>query len=324
MEIGKQVIGPLIEDSNLYKHRQPIIKRVQENLNAKLIVYTSSPSHPFPSIMIQDVPLFEDLLRSVSGVEEGYLMINCPGGDPNAAEKLLMMCRERFTKSFSVIVPDYAKSAATMIALGSDKILMGYLAELGPIDPQLRMAPPPLPGETIPARSFVDGLEIIRRRIKEDGDPFQMYLPMIARIRPEVLAMCQRAIDDARATAEKWLKKYMLKHDPNQAEKVAEWLSAGEKYKSHGKVINFDEVKNVLKLNVEKIDKDSDLWKDVWELYCRSILFLQKRPNAAKLFESESASLTMSIKVVRAPPPRVARRPSPPPPPPKTPEKKGS
>jgi ATP-dependent protease ClpP protease subunit len=84
------VITP--NDYNL--HRKPLIKKIQKQLKAKLIVYTASPYHPFPQIMIQDVPLFEDLLRSVSGAEEGYLMINSPGGDANAAEKLLMMCRE--------------------------------------------------------------------------------------------------------------------------------------------------------------------------------------------------------------------------------------
>ena len=257
--IFQSVIAPNIYD----RHRRPIIKRLQRKLGAKLIVYTANPTHPIAHIMIQDVPLFEDLLRSVAGAEKGCLMINSPGGDANAAEKLLTMCRVRFTKGFSVIVPDYAKSAAAMIALGSDKILMGYLAELGPIDPQLRTAPPPLPGETIPARSFIDGLEIIRKKVQEDGDPVQMYYPMMAQIRPEILARCQSAIDGSRELAEKWLKKYMLKDDPRQAELVAKWLSTGEKYKSHGKVIDFEEAKNVLKLNVEKIDPNSDLWSDV-------------------------------------------------------------
>jgi len=272
-----------------------------------LIVYTASPFHPLPEIMIQDIPLFEDLLRSVAGADVGYLMINSPGGDANVAEKMLTMCRQRFTKSFNVIVPDYAKSAATLIALGSDKILMGYLAELGPIDPQLRIAPL---GETIPAKSFIDGLEIIRDKVVKEGDPVQLYYPMMAQIRPEILASCQSAIESARSLAEKWLKNYMLKNDPEQAEKVAQWLSEGKVYKSHGKVIDFEEAKNVLKLNVEKIDPNSELWNDVWELYCRSIHWLQQHQaqGAAKLFESESVSLTMNIQVFRA----VRKPPTPP------------
>jgi len=295
--------------------RQALIKRIQEKLDTKLIVYTANPNHPVPGIMIHDVPLFEDLLRSVAQSTKGCLMMNSPGGDANAAEKLLMMCRQRFTDEFDVIVPDYAKSAATMIALGSDRIMMGYLAELGPIDPQLQTSPIP-GGEVIPARSFIDGLDMIRKKVKVDGDPVQMYLPMLSQIRPEVLAICQRAIDDARMFAEKWLKNCMLREDHKQAEAVAEMLSTGAAYKSHGKVIDFSEAQNVLKLNVEKIDEKSDLWSDIWELYCRSLHQLQQSPAAAKLFESESVSLTMSIQVQlvqaprQAPPPVPAARPA--------------
>jgi hypothetical protein len=296
----------IVDPNNFYIHRKPIIQRLEKKLGGRVISYTASPFHPFPEIMIQDIPLFEDLLRSIAGADTGYLIINSPGGDSNVAEKILLMCRQRFSKSFNVIVPDFAKSAATMVALGSDKILMGYLAELGPIDPQLRMAPL---GEVIPARSFIDGLEIIRRKVTEDHDPVQMYYPMMSQIRPEILASCYGAIDGARKFAEKWLKGYMLKDDPAQAVHVAKWLSEGEMYKSHGKVIDFDEAKNVLKLNVEKIDPNSDLWSNVWELYCRSINWLQQHQGigAAKLFESESVSLAMHLQVLmQGVPPAVA------------------
>lgn len=296
-------------DPNNATIRQSLIKRIQERLGTKLIVYTANPNHPVPGIIIHDVPLFEDLLRSVAGSSKGCLMLNSPGGDANAAEKLLMMCRQRFTEEFNVIVPDYAKSAATMLALGSDRIMMGYLAELGPIDPQLQTSPIP-GGEVIPARSFIDGLDMIRKKVKEDGDPVQMYLPMLSQIRPEVLAICQRAIDDAKAFAEKWLRNCMLRNDQKQAEAVAEMLSTGAAYKSHGKVIDFNEAKNVLRLNVEKIDEKSELWSDIWELYCRSLHQLQQSRGAAKLFESESISLTMSIEI------QVVQAPSQAPPPP--------
>jgi hypothetical protein len=318
------IFQDILDANTFLRQRKPIIERLQQKLKAKLIVYTASPYHPVPQIMIQDVPSFEDLLRSVSAAKKGCLMINSPGGDGNAAEKLLTMCRQRFTSDFSVIVPDYAKSAATMIALGSDKILMGYLSELGPIDPQIRIAP--FPGRPIPARSFLDGLEMIRKKIRDEGDPVQMYFPMLSQIRSETLATCQSAIEGSRKFAEKWLNKYMLRNNTNQARKVARWLSEGKKYKSHGKVIDFEEAKDVLKLNVEKIDPNSDLWNDIWELYCRSIVFLQRRQRqgAAKLFESESVSLIMSLQVVGQPqpPPRPQRPPSIPPqrPPPSAPK----
>ena len=224
-------------------------------------------------------------------------MINSPGGNADVADKMIMMCRQRFTGEFNVIVPDYAKSAATMVALGSDKILMGYCAELGPIDPQLRTTT--LVGPSIPARSFLDGIDMIRRNITQRKDPVQMYFPMLNQISPQVLAICQSAIDGSRNMAERWLQQYMLKNSPKQAKKVAKWLSEGKRYKSHGRVIDFKEAHDVLKLNVEKIDPNSDLWREVWELYCRSITQLQahQHQGAAKLFESDSVSLALNMQI---------------------------
>jgi ClpP class serine protease len=285
----------ILNTNDFHLHRKPLIQNLQKLLGAKVICYTASPMHPLNGIMSQDIINFEDLLRSTAGAEEGYLIINSPGGDGNVAEKIITMCRQRFSKSFKVIVPNFAKSAATMIALGSDKILMGYLAELGPIDPQLGN---PIAGGFIPARSFIDGLEMIRAKIR-GGDPVQMYLPMLAQIRPEIIAQCQSAIDGSREFAEKWLKECMLKGNPAQAKEVAKRLSEGEQYKSHGKVIDYSEAHDILKLNVEKIPPDSELWNNIWELYCRQMLLLQmlQGQGAAKIFESEAVSLTMSIQV---------------------------
>jgi hypothetical protein len=282
----------IINTNDFHVHRKPLILNLQKILGAKVITYIASAQHPASFIMSQDIPLFEDLLLSISGSEEGYLIINSNGGDGNVAEKIITMCRQRFTKSFKVIVPNFAKSAATMIALGSDEVLMGYLAELGPIDPQLGN---PL-GGVIPARSIIDGLNLIRANIAQ-GDPVQMYFPMLAQIRPEILAQCNSAIEGSREFAEKWLRECMLKDNPKQAVEVAKTLSQGVKYKSHGKVIDYNEAHDVLKLNVKKIPFDSDLWNNVWELYCRSILFLQQQGASAKLFESESVSLAMQIRI---------------------------
>jgi len=74
--------------------------------------------HPMATIMPQGIPLLEDLLRVGSGSTRGDLLINGPGGDANTAEEMRPMCRSKFKEEFNVIVPNYAKSAPTMIALG--------------------------------------------------------------------------------------------------------------------------------------------------------------------------------------------------------------
>jgi ClpP class serine protease len=68
--------------------------------------------------------------------------IDSPGGDGTIIEKMVEMCRNHLAgdkrkRKLRVIVPNTAKSAATVFALGADEIIMGYPSELGPIDPQV-------------------------------------------------------------------------------------------------------------------------------------------------------------------------------------------
>ena len=292
-DITKDPIFTNILNENDHNTRKALIKLIEDSVGGKIICYLENSEHPFAHISNHDVIQFEDLLRSVGDSKNGFLILNSSGGSSNAAEKLLSMCRERFTESFTIIVPNFAKSAATMMCLGADKIMMGYLAELGPIDPQIS-----LPGNpALPARSFIDGLEIVRGKIR-DGDPPNMYLSMLQKVRPEILSMCNSAIEDAKCFAESWLSKYMLKDDKGHAAKVAEWLSDGKTYKSHGKVIDCHEAKDTLKLNAEQIDATSELWYWVWELYVRSIVSMkQQGQHTAKMFESFDVSLTTTIPI---------------------------
>jgi hypothetical protein len=62
--------------------------------------------------------------------------IESAGGDGNTAYKLALMLRSAATR-IRVVVPDYAKSAATLLALVGDEIYMAPGAELGPLDAQM-------------------------------------------------------------------------------------------------------------------------------------------------------------------------------------------
>jgi hypothetical protein len=62
--------------------------------------------------------------------------IESAGGDGNTAYKLALILRSAAAK-IRVVVPDYAKSAATLLALVGDEIYMAPGAELGPLDAQM-------------------------------------------------------------------------------------------------------------------------------------------------------------------------------------------
>ena len=74
-------------------------------------------------------------------VKDIDFMIISNGGDPITSLRIISILRERF-EHITVIVPYVAYSAATILALGADDIMMHPFSNLGPVDPQLTIAKP--------------------------------------------------------------------------------------------------------------------------------------------------------------------------------------
>ncbi len=84
--------------------------------------------------------------------------IESPGGDANVAYKLFLELRHRCCK-LRAVVPDYAKSAATLLVLGADEIFMAPAAELGPLDAQIEH--PDREGVVISAMDVAEGYDFL-------------------------------------------------------------------------------------------------------------------------------------------------------------------
>lgn len=83
-------------------------------------------------------PLFKlyEVLRGQQ-IPELDVIIESPGGSPDDAFQIATLIRKHSGKA-SAVVPFWAKSAGTMIALAMDEIVLGELAQLGPIDTNVR------------------------------------------------------------------------------------------------------------------------------------------------------------------------------------------
>ncbi len=68
--------------------------------------------------------------------DEIDMVIHSPGGDINAAYQMLELLRFHAVK-INACVPFYAKSAATLLCIGADLIILDELAQLGPLDTQM-------------------------------------------------------------------------------------------------------------------------------------------------------------------------------------------
>ncbi len=141
-KIKRQVLSGVLEEYDVVTRQRETrrvaleeMEKFSEGKKAAYIAFLCSETSG-AAIDSDDIPAFGDVLMSVGEVDELNLIINSPGGDGTVAEKIIELCRA-YCKDFKVIVPNRAKSAATIIALGADQIVMGYCSELGPIDAQV-------------------------------------------------------------------------------------------------------------------------------------------------------------------------------------------
>lgn len=125
-----------------YQQRCDLYRRIGEIRGKPLIAYMTSRRQFNGGILSMDA-IFEfcEHIRNIpADVDEVDLLISSQGGDPIAAWRIVSLLRERF-KKVSVLIPYNAQSAATVLVLGADEILMHPFSYLGPIDVQMSMPP---------------------------------------------------------------------------------------------------------------------------------------------------------------------------------------
>jgi len=270
-------------------YRQDLIKSIQSVTNRKLISYIASFGDPSSSIGKSDVLAFGDLLYGMKA-EDIDLLLDSPGGDIDVAEKIVYLCWSR-AKSLRVIIPESAKSAATLIALATNKVVMSDTSELGPIDPQVGIVAPS--GETVfrPASSFLDGLKDIKSEAAATGNLSPAYFPILAQLVPALMDFCREANKRAGRFAVEWLLRTQCQGDTKKAKRIAKSLVSTQRYLSHGTVIDYIEAKSI-GLTVEYLAPDDTLWQVIWRLYCAYQADIA-RESLAKVFESDRVSIPM-------------------------------
>lgn len=269
-------------NSNRY-YRQDWIAEIESLTNRELIVYVADPIAG-TGINEDDIPPFVDLLNMVESSKVD-LLLNSNGGMIDSAEKILYMCREK-SSSFRVIIPERAKSAATLIALGSDEIVMGIASELGPTDPQIMFR-----GTYVPAHSILNGLKDLVNTVKGEPSLFVPYAPLIDQLNVGLLNMCERAIESSKNFVKKWLERHMLRDRKELAEQIAEQLS-GEEFLLHSEVIDAKKAKE-MGLTVKELQEKDPLWQKIWRLYCIYLTDMRNQ-GLMKIFESKHVSIPLA------------------------------
>lgn len=117
----------------LYQKTQDVIRRIQPHVGGTFLSYWMSTSG---SVCDNDVMAMHELLHDLGPQPSITLFVKSDGGSGMAALRLVHLLR-RYTRRLAVAAPLNCASAATMLALGADEILMGPLSFLTAVDTSL-------------------------------------------------------------------------------------------------------------------------------------------------------------------------------------------
>ncbi len=211
------------------------------------------------SISYPDLMPISDQLANLKGTALD-LILESSGGSGEAAEDIIRTLRDRY-EDLAVIVPGWAKSAATIMVMAGNEILMSSTSAVGPIDAQLSRQ-----GKTFSADALLEGMEKIKEEVASSGTLNKAYIPILQGISPGELQSAQNALDFAKTLVTDWLATYKFKNwkthktsgkpvtdeeKQERADEIAGTLCDHGRWLTHGRSIK---IKDLTKMGLEIID----------------------------------------------------------------------
>ena len=201
---------PFFKASNAERYqRQDIIKQIQQQTGLRLICYVAG-SRLECMINQNDTVPFVDLLYNIKEGENIDLLLHTIGGSVDAAEKLIRLVRSKVGNGqLRVIVPEFAKSAGTVMVLGADCVVMSDTSELGPIDPQMQFSDSRGNIRWHPVQNYLDAYKEHYDKITEHPVNVAAQI-MLGKIDPDTVKLCRAVMARARQSAESLLRQGMF------------------------------------------------------------------------------------------------------------------
>lgn len=256
--------------------RVELIKQIEEKRGSKVITYiTSDRQNLSVSIASDIIPIFHDHILSFPDQEREKidLFIYSRGGDSNVPWTLVSMIREYCKKgSFGVLVPFRAHSAATLISLGADEILMTKKGELGPIDATLPNGPYNPIDETTKSRlplsvEDVTGYFSLLKRFgcERPDEAMEGFRELTKQVHPLALGSVNRTLEETKLVG---LRLLSTRANPFLEEKNSEIIKklSSELY-SHGHAITRTEAVQFLGLDHVKEAEKKGIDDLMWDLF---------------------------------------------------------
>lgn len=202
--------------------------------------------------------IIENLGKNVQRKPKLTIILTTQGGSATAVERYVNIIRKHYNMVV-FIVPDYAYSAGTIFCMSGDEIWMDYFSVLGPIDPQVQNKD----GRFVPALGYLDKVNELIEKAKNNTISNAEFL-ILKDFDLAELRHYEQAKELTISLLKKWLVKFKFKNwnkhrngnnvtqeeKESRAEEIAAALGNNNKWKTHGRPINIEELEE-LKLKIE-------------------------------------------------------------------------
>ena len=223
----------------LFESTQAVIERASALLGGPLITYWNNPRG---SVCQNDVVALYTVLEKLGQHETIYLFIKSDGGSGQVSLRLVSLLRQH-CKNLVALVPLECASAATMITLGANQILMGPTAYLTAVDTSLNHALSPLDRDNDRVSVSLDELNRVIRlwRSQQSDSTENPYKSLFAYVHPLVIG----AVDRAESLSIMLCRELLSHHiaDDVKSHEIAATLNS--KYPSHSYPILQAEAKKI-------------------------------------------------------------------------------
>lgn len=266
--------------------RTPYLNEIKKHREGRAIISFFISFQSQTPLSQVDADMIEEILANTDTSKGITLILDAPGGDGLAAERIIQVCKAYSDGDFETIVPSRAKSAATMVCLGSDRIIMGPTSELGPIDPQI-------PFKIGEQWQWVAAYYVITTydKLMEDAisltqGHIEPYLQQLSQFNATQVEMLRSSTKLSESIAVSSLQKGMMHGmEEDEIKENIKLFTDPEATLSHGRALNHDMLQDC-ELNIELIDLKDELWENVWSLYMRSKFVVDRGDTGSKLVET--------------------------------------
>lgn len=297
-----------------YDTRKELYRKIEEQRERPLICYVTSVRPGLSGNMAGDaIEHIIDQIRVIPKDQEAIdFLIISNGGDPITSLRTISLLRERF-KHISAILPYVAYSAATILSLGADEIIMHPYSNLGPVDPQLTVAkqtdsgpPAQLQFSSEDIRNYI---EFVKADVGiTDQDHLTTAFNALAKeVGPIPIGSAKRSQQLSLSLSEKMLETHM--DDKSKAVAISKALNSS--YYHHGYAVGRTEARNIGLNVVYPNETLEELMWAVWADYSSEMKCGREFNIVAEIMSNPTAAAQVNtIPVVNFPantPPQIAQ-----------------